>query len=100
MFSPHTLIKDIFIITSYFVLLITSSITNITTANSLITTSVNSVMNYAQRITFPSSFRVVNVVKNTKNGSLSRMALLGKLSLEGTSIFALSQLPHTKISYF
>ena len=39
MFSPHTLIKDIFIITSYFVLLITSSITNITTANSRITTS-------------------------------------------------------------
>lgn len=41
MSSPHTLIKDIFIITSYFVLLITSSITNITTANSRITTSGN-----------------------------------------------------------
>lgn len=41
MFSPHTLIKDIFIITSYFLLLITSSITNITTVNSPITTSGN-----------------------------------------------------------
>jgi len=57
-------------------------------------------MNYAKSITFPSSFRVVNVVKNIKNGSLIRMALLGKLSLEGTSIFVSSQLPHTKISYF
>lgn len=38
--------------------------------------------------------------KNIKNGSLSRMALLGKPSLEETSIFAPSQLPHTKISYF
>ena len=55
-------------------------------------------MNYAKRITFPSSFRVVNVVKNTKNGSLIRMALLGKPSLEGTSIFVSSQLPHTKIA--
>jgi len=57
-------------------------------------------MNYAKSITFPSSFRVVNVVKNIKNGSLRRMALLGKPSLEETSIFASSQLPHTKISYF
>lgn len=38
--------------------------------------------------------------KNTKNGSLIRMALLGKPSLEGTLIFASSQLPHTKIFYF
>ena len=100
MFSPHTLIKDIFIITSYFVLLITLNITNITTANSRITTYGNYVMNYAKRIIFPSSFRMVNVVKSTKNGNLSRMALLGKPSLEETSIFASSQLPHTKISYF
>ena len=33
------------------------------------------------------------MVKNIKNGSLSRMALLGKPSLEETSIFASSQLP-------
>ena len=38
--------------------------------------------------------------KNTKNGNLIRMALLGKPSLEGTSIFASNLLPHTKISYF
>ena len=49
---------------------------------------------------FSAAFRVRSVAKNTKNGSLIRMALLGKPSLEGTSIFASSQLPHTKIFHF
>ena len=96
MFSPHTLIKDIFIITSYFVLLITSSITNITTANSPITTSVNWVMNCARNTIFPSSFRVPSVAENTKNGSPTRMVLRGKRRSERTSISASSRLPLTK----
>ena len=88
--------KGTFIITSFFALLTTSNTTNITTANSPITTFGNLVMNCARNTIFPSSFRVPSVAENTKNGSPTRMVLRGKRRSERTSISVSSRLPLTK----
>ena len=58
-----------------FALLTTSNITNITTANSPITTSGNWRMEHAKAPTFPPPFRGLAGGRNKKNGSPTRMGL-------------------------
>ena len=97
--THFTLYRIHYIITSYFVLRITSITTNTMTVNSPIIASVSWVMSCARNTISPSLFPVKSVAKNTTNGTLTRMEPHGNHSYERTSIPVLNQLPPTRNFY-